>query len=62
MPEFTAHAAAAVVAAPAAAAVVLSRVSALSLMAEAVHRLDKEAAGSMLDMCGQVGGWVGSWD
>lgn len=35
------------------------RVSALSLMAQAVHRLDKEAAGSMLDVCTQVGGWVG---
>jgi 23S rRNA-/tRNA-specific pseudouridylate synthase len=36
------------------ALVVCCRVSALSLMAQAVHRLDKEAAGSMLDVCTQV--------
>lgn len=34
--------------------VVCCRVSALSLMAQAVHRLDKEAAASMLDVCTQV--------
>lgn len=32
----------------------IRRVSALSLMSQAVHRLDKEAAGAMLDVCAQV--------
>jgi 23S rRNA-/tRNA-specific pseudouridylate synthase len=30
------------------------RTSALALMAQAAHRLDKEAAGAMLDVCSQV--------
>lgn len=35
----------------------------MGLMAQAVHRLDKEAAGAMLDVCGQVGkrGGGGRW-
>lgn len=31
------------------------RTSALALMAQAAHRLDKEAAAAMLDVCSQVG-------
>jgi hypothetical protein len=33
------------------------RTSALALMAQAAHRLDKEAAGAMLDVCSQVSGF-----
>lgn len=38
------------------------RTSALALMAQAAHRLDKEAAGAMLDVCSQVRSGPGHHD